>query len=338
MILNEGKPEHALSKHTPRRSSRRQRSQSALARPKVASSPFKSRVLNPIHLNQVSNGHNAKSNNKEESNAFYEASVASNMKSAEKHRLKKNQYEYQYEKDYHYGPHQNYYQHKRGSEPLSSSSKTNTKNTSSVIDLQSSSSDDDFISSNTSKPKCSKKLPPDPPTRQQILITKNKSLNTKPDVSARTKDLRLKGSDLYVARLGSFNSTPLKRQPPINTNVALPPSPPTESGSLYDELSPLLRSVTPTCVNEATEHRPEIRASRPCYRCVTAMHGVGIKRVFWTNQNGEWEGAKVRDLVEALEVGLEGNGEGEGAGTGQESKGVFVTKHEVLMLKRTMGF
>lgn len=146
-----------------------------------------------------------------------------------------------------------------------------------------------------------------------------------------------------MARLGSFNSAPLERKPPAkrpNADAALPPSPPpAESGSLHDELSPLSRSVSPsTSVNEGIEHRPEIRASRPCYRCVTAMHSVGIKRVFWTNQNGEWEGAKVRDLVEALEVGIEGNGNGERVGTGQESKGVFATKHEVLMLKRTMGF
>jgi len=82
--------------------------------------------------------------------------------------------------------------------------------------------------------------------------------------------------------------------------------------------------------------KPEIRASRPCYRCVSAMHAVGIKRVFWTNADGEWEGAKVRDLVEALEKGIEGDGDG--PGTGQENKGVFITKHEVLMLKRIMGF
>jgi hypothetical protein len=68
------------------------------------------------------------------------------------------------------------------------------------------------------------------------------------------------------------------------------------------------------------------------------MHAVGIKRVFWTNADGEWEGAKVRDLVEALEKGIEGDGDGDGPGTGQENKGVFVTKHEVLMLKRIMGF
>ena len=63
------------------------------------------------------------------------------------------------------------------------------------------------------------------------------------------------------------------------------------------------------------------------------MHAVAIKRVFWTSQNGEWEGAKVRDLVEALETGTEGDGV-----DGQDGKGIFVTKHEILMLKRTMGF
>lgn len=65
------------------------------------------------------------------------------------------------------------------------------------------------------------------------------------------------------------------------------------------------------------------------------MHSVGIKRVFWTNHDGQWEGAKVRDLVEALESGV-AEDDGDGVGTGQGSKGVFVTKHEVLMLKRMM--
>lgn len=63
------------------------------------------------------------------------------------------------------------------------------------------------------------------------------------------------------------------------------------------------------------------------------MHAVGIKRVFWTNVDGKWEGAKVRDLVEALAVGDGEPGHDDGG-----VKGVFVTKHEVLMLKRIMGF
>jgi len=66
------------------------------------------------------------------------------------------------------------------------------------------------------------------------------------------------------------------------------------------------------------------------------MDAVGIKRVFWTNTDGEWEGAKVRDLVDALEVG------GEEVKGGEDSlaagRGMFVTKHEILMLKRRLGF
>lgn len=59
------------------------------------------------------------------------------------------------------------------------------------------------------------------------------------------------------------------------------------------------------------------------------MHNVGIKRVFWTTEGGEWEGAKVRDLVDALD--------GSGFDDGGDGSGVFVTKHEVLMLRRMMG-
>lgn len=61
------------------------------------------------------------------------------------------------------------------------------------------------------------------------------------------------------------------------------------------------------------------------------MHAVGIKRVFWTNAHGEWEGAKVRELVDVLESGGE---EGIASGKG----GLFVTKHEVLMLQRVLKF
>jgi hypothetical protein len=59
------------------------------------------------------------------------------------------------------------------------------------------------------------------------------------------------------------------------------------------------------------------------------MHSVGIRRVFWTTDDGEWEGAKVRDLAD----NLDGN-DGDAAGSGC---GMFVTKHEVLMMRRLMG-
>jgi hypothetical protein len=63
------------------------------------------------------------------------------------------------------------------------------------------------------------------------------------------------------------------------------------------------------------------------------MHSVGIKRVFWTNDDGEWEGGKVAKFIDALN----GEGDGAGCGSGPMGNGVFVTKHEVLMMRRMMG-
>lgn len=346
MILKNGKPEHAVSKPTQQRSAPRRRQQ-APAKPTVASSLFKSRVLNPVHLNQVSKENDNDSNVKEEDNEFHEVKedVALNTwKGAEKHRPKKYGYEsyqngYQYKQSHDHETQQRHYQHKRGVEPQLS--KTTVKGVRNP-DTPSSSSDDDSTSSHKPKYKHPKKPPLIPPKPQQILITKKQSLNAKADVKERTKDLRLKGSDLYVARLGACQVTaPSDSKSKQHASARSPPAPTpsskSEPASLYDELSPLSRTPSPstTPVNPPMI-KPEIRASRPCYRCVSAMHAVGIKRVFWTNADGEWEGAKVRDLVEALEKGIEGDGDG--PGTGQENKGVFVTKHEVLMLKRIMGF
>ena len=63
------------------------------------------------------------------------------------------------------------------------------------------------------------------------------------------------------------------------------------------------------------------------------MASVGIKRVFWTDTSGNWDSAKVRDLVDALETL---NSEEPDAAS-VTSNNVFVTKHEVLMLRRMMG-
>lgn len=162
--------------------------------------------------------------------------------------------------------------------------------------------------------------------------------SSKPDVVARTIDLRLKGSDLYVARLGNchMDPTPSPKPPPIKPVPAPPALPKPQPTSLHDELTQLSRTPSPSRGTPATAEmhtqKPEIRASRPCYRCVAAMHAVGIKRVFWTNADGEWECAKVREMVDSLD-GFPGHDDG-----GVTGKGVFVTKHELLMLKRVMGF
>jgi hypothetical protein len=85
----------------------------------------------------------------------------------------------------------------------------------------------------------------------------------------------------------------------------------------------------PPAVADDSFDRASIHASRPCYRCVMYMHSVGIRRVFWTGDDGEWEGAKFRDLVDILNGGS--------IATAGNSCGIFVTKHEVLMMRRVMG-
>lgn len=55
------------------------------------------------------------------------------------------------------------------------------------------------------------------------------------------------------------------------------------------------------------------------------MHSVGIRRVFWTDKDGRWQGAKVRELVESLDGGL-------AATASDEENTVFVTKYEILRL------
>ena len=132
---------------------------------------------------------------------------------------------------------------------------------------------------------------------QHVLITKNKTSNTKPSVAARTKDMRLKGSNLYVAR----RFVP-KRRPKSAGNRAMKsdpvalPSYITSIASLYDKLSPLSRA--PSLSHQSDTGAPEssmphVRESRPCCWCVTAMYSAGMKRVFWTNHDGKWEGAKM---------------------------------------------
>lgn len=61
------------------------------------------------------------------------------------------------------------------------------------------------------------------------------------------------------------------------------------------------------------------------------MHSAGIKRVFWTNHDGQWEGGKVRDLVDALEGPASPYGKSREAAPVAGS--VYVTKSEVLLLK-----
>ncbi|KAF2445243.1 hypothetical protein P171DRAFT_444114 [Karstenula rhodostoma CBS 690.94] len=153
----------------------------------------------------------------------------------------------------------------------------------------------------------------------------------------RKKHPRLNGADLYVARLGWQSSA--KSGPSPCCEVLEHPHTATAkqpTGSLHEELlNP--GPVSVSAANNAPikiEPEPSVLASRPCYRCIAYMNSVGIKRVFWTTSSGEWECAKVRDLVDALDD----LGSGDAAADAHTTlNSVFVTKHEVLMLRRTMG-
>ncbi|KAI6887877.1 hypothetical protein KC360_g412 [Hortaea werneckii] len=180
--------------------------------------------------------------------------------------------------------------------------------------------------------------------------------HTGPSLNDRKKHPRLMGADLYVTRLGWCKGpaqTPRLPKPQVSSSAVTPPptaSDPDEKasnqtstalssagdGSLYEELSNRTPSPTNAPATAATLDPNCVRASRPCYRCISYMHSVGIKRVFWTTDDGRWEGGKVRDLVAALDNSMENVAAG-GDGGGPTGNGVFVTKHEVLMLKRLMG-
>lgn len=88
--------------------------------------------------------------------------------------------------------------------------------------------------------------------------------------------------------------------------------------------------------NPCSAQLPVISASRPCYRCIAMASSVGIRRMFWTNANGQWEGGKVRDLVEALELAGASDAHSGSEWGGTAHDGAFVTKHEVLMRRRML--
>lgn len=163
------------------------------------------------------------------------------------------------------------------------------------------------------------------------------------------KHPRLVGADVYVARLASDGPAPESRKKsrahiqssdgPVET-AALDPCKTTSAvsaptGSLHDELITKRSKSKPSIpVSEDTRRPPTPAESRPCYRCVAYMHSVGIKRVFWTTNDGNWEGAKVRDLIDQLDNTMKSDTD---TTLGQPTMGLFVTKHEVLMLRRLMG-
>ncbi|KAI0007446.1 hypothetical protein F4779DRAFT_629163 [Xylariaceae sp. FL0662B] len=171
----------------------------------------------------------------------------------------------------------------------------------------------------------------------------------------RTKHPKLRGADVYVARLGGVQRSgePKSRSKKRPVNFAheagskedfssSSSSPSTaslaSSGSLHDELtckenkpSPPPKVPMSEGINTVIGH-DNVLDSRPCYRCVLYMHSAGIRRVYWTNGEGRWENAKVRDLFDRVSGTAATCDDHDGGSIGLG--GVFVTKHEILMLRR----
>ncbi|KAL8686034.1 MAG: hypothetical protein Q9218_007392 [Villophora microphyllina] len=170
-----------------------------------------------------------------------------------------------------------------------------------------------------------------------VIVPQCKVVPKSHQVAERMKDSRLNGADLYVARLGKAGKsnhygcgcqydkpppTDNKPAPALDIESGQPNKHPATkpfTGSLHDELrfpSPSQKSKPTTQPKQ--EHLTATH-SRPCYRCISYMHSAGIKRVFWTNSRGEWEGGKVQTLVDALEapsIGGSMSGVGDVGGAG----------------------
>ena len=165
------------------------------------------------------------------------------------------------------------------------------------------------------------------------------------------KNPKLIGADVYIARLGK-PPTRMRERSGSNSGSSVlyssdddqtssetedaccrsipAPQRTNSTGSLHDELKCKGHNPSRSALLAADDAEPafdrcQIRDSRPCYRCVSYMHSAGVRRCFWTNGEGKWDSAKVRDLYDQL------------SGVGfldDATEGVFITKHEVLRLRR----
>ncbi|KAL8765845.1 MAG: hypothetical protein Q9209_007204 [Squamulea sp. 1 TL-2023] len=191
-----------------------------------------------------------------------------------------------------------------------------------------------------------------PPQQQQqlrssaIVVPQSRIVPKSHQVAERMKDSRLNGADLYVARLGKTgkvnhydcgcqhaNSTAVEDREQLSSASATSTGHEAKplTGSLHEELrfpSPNEEKKPPP-MSVPKGEQLTATYSRPCYRCISYMHSAGIKRVFWTNNKGEWESGKVRELVDALEGPVSPNSDGSTMSVGD----VYVTKSEVLLLK-----
>ncbi|RDI88613.1 hypothetical protein Vi05172_g1486 [Venturia inaequalis] len=278
-----------------------------------ASTLFKSGVLKPLHLDR-SKVYNNKSNDKEDVNEEKKVEKLNRMKNEKKnHQMKKKKgYQYQYDPS--------------GQQKVHAPQSASKESTTATKSLR----NDGSISSGYSVIN-----PPTNDDRADLYVARFGSQNTKTSGKTKSRTACCNSANPPDPCIGESSSLSLSLSR-TSTSTA------STTGSLHDEL------LNPHPRNSIQTSPPPpdpfdwstVHASRPCYRCVSYMHSVGVKRVFWSNDEGKWEGAKVRDLVDALDMStssIEGGEDGESAGKRLLESGVFITKHEVLMMRRVMG-
>ncbi|WFD29467.1 hypothetical protein MSPP1_000476 [Malassezia sp. CBS 17886] len=91
-------------------------------------------------------------------------------------------------------------------------------------------------------------------------------------------DTRIRGADLYVVRLLQDVDSKAKAKEQRRRHQ---------------------RGVAPAPTAPVSAPRAQLRYadSRPCWRCLEWMHWAGVKRVYWTDAEGEWDGGKVAELL-----------------------------------------
>lgn len=191
----------------------------------------------------------------------------------------------------------------------------------------------------TSAQQRKKDAPPASVKSPTTLIPTGQTGERSRNVKDRKRNPRLNGADIYIARLGykrdDASTSSIVCSGPGHDSPEESPSPRCKIRSLHDELtySQAKPKIPDARVTQPQAKQPTALASRPCYRCISYMASVGIRRAFWTTENGTWESAKVGDLMDSL------NNMALGKPTDVDTalNSVFVTKHEVLMLRRTMG-
>ncbi|KAL9012020.1 MAG: hypothetical protein Q9173_003182 [Seirophora scorigena] len=157
-----------------------------------------------------------------------------------------------------------------------------------------------------------------------IVMPQHRILTRSHQTAERMKDSRLNGADLYVARLGKRAAGTRGKADHFNCGCQDDRCSRVDDGSVVEKgseqqsldlessakISPLtgslheeLRFPLPKEKSESSQQpvvkqeRLTATQSKPCYRCISYMHSAGIKRVFWTNKDGQWEGGKVAERL-----------------------------------------